>query len=61
MKQEPPETPVVTPRPSRTNTVTNRVYSNKRPLSATQKTEEEWIETPKKKQIKIDLKKEESR
>lgn len=61
MKQE-PEVPVVPPRPSRTSTTTNRLYSNKRPLSATQKSEDiDWSETPKKKAAKIDIKKEESR
>lgn len=61
MKQE-PDTPTLIPRPCRTNTVTNRVYSNKRTPSSTQKTEDtEWVETPKKKTVKIETKKEESR
>lgn len=62
MKQEPETPPVIPPRPSRTSTIANRSYATKRPPSAN-RLDDEWQETttPKKRPIKIEVKKEESR
>lgn len=66
MKQEPaadiPSTNL-TPRVCRTSTSSNRIYSNKRPVTTVQKFDDtEWqVETSRRKPIKIDVKKEEIR